>query len=82
MICSGAFPFSTQVSRAASASADCDERGAEAAVSETTEQRDAIDRMVRLFYERGLADELLGPIFREAIHDWEAHIPVVASFWS
>ena len=49
---------------------------------ETTEQRDAIDRMVRLFYERGLTDELLGPIFRERIHDWDAHIPIVANFWS
>jgi hemoglobin len=38
--------------------------------------------MVRLFYERGLADDVLGPIFRAAIHDWDAHIPIVASFWS
>jgi len=25
---------------------------------------------------------VLGPIFRAAIHDWDAHIPIVASFWS
>jgi hemoglobin len=48
----------------------------------TAEQEAAIDRMVRLFYERGLADDVLGPIFRAAIHDWDAHIPIVASFWS
>ena len=42
----------------------------------------AIERMVRLFYERGLADPVLGPIFRGAIHDWDAHIPVVCDFWS
>jgi|SRR6476619_5495159 len=48
----------------------------------TAEQEAAIDRMVRLFYERGLADDVLGPIFRGAIHDWDAHIPIVASFWS
>lgn len=48
----------------------------------TDAQETAIDRMVRLFYERGLEDEVLGPIFRTAIHDWDAHIPVLASFWS
>jgi hemoglobin len=46
------------------------------------EQEAAIDRMVRLFYERGLVDPVLGPIFREAIHDWEPHIRRVADFWS
>jgi len=48
----------------------------------TAAQEAAIERMVRLFYERGLEDEVLGPIFRASIHDWEAHIPIVASFWS
>ena len=48
----------------------------------TPAQEAAIDRMVRLFYERGLEDDVLGPIFRGAIHDWDAHIPIVASFWS
>ncbi len=48
----------------------------------TTEQEAAVERMVRLFYERALADEVLGPIFREAIHDWEPHIKTVADFWS
>lgn len=48
----------------------------------TPEQEAAIERMVRLFYERSLADEVLGPIFREAIHDWEPHINRVADFWS
>jgi hemoglobin len=46
------------------------------------EQEAAIERMVRLFYERSLADPVLGPIFRDAIHDWEPHIKVVADFWS
>ncbi len=48
----------------------------------THDQIAAIDRMVRLFYERGLADEVLGPIFFEAIHDWEPHIAVVRDFWT
>lgn len=42
----------------------------------------AIDRMVRLFYERGLADPVLAPIFRAHIHDWEPHIATVRDFWS
>jgi len=48
----------------------------------TPEQEAAIERMVRLFYEYGLRDEVLGPIFRAAIHDWEPHIALVADFWS
>ena len=48
----------------------------------TDAQEAAIDRMVRLFYERALADEVLGPIFRGAIHDWEEHIAIVRDFWS
>ncbi|MCC7549828.1 MAG: group III truncated hemoglobin [Burkholderiales bacterium] len=48
----------------------------------TPGQEAAIERMVRLFYERGLRDDVLGPIFRAAIHDWEPHIAIVADFWS
>ncbi len=48
----------------------------------TEEEEAAIERMVRLFYERSLADPVLGPIFRGAIHEWEPHIKVVADFWS
>ena len=42
----------------------------------------AVERMVRLFYERALANEVLGPIFRESIKDWETHIAIVRQFWS
>ena len=38
--------------------------------------------MVRLFYERALRDDVLEPIFRGAIHDWEGHIAIVRDFWS
>jgi len=48
----------------------------------TPQQEAAVERMVRLFYERGLRDDVLGPIFRAAIHDWEPHIALVADFWS
>lgn len=46
------------------------------------EQEAVIERMVRVFYQRALANETLGPIFREAIHDWEPHIKTVSDFWS
>lgn len=45
------------------------------------DQERAIERMVRLFYERGRVDPVLGPIFNAAIHDWEAHIAIVRDFW-
>jgi hemoglobin len=48
----------------------------------TPEQEAAVEAMVRSFYRRGLADEVLGPIFRGAIHDWEGHIRLVTDFWS
>lgn len=48
----------------------------------TIEQEQAVQRMVRLFYERGLADPLLGPVFRDAIHDWDEHVAKIADFWS
>jgi hemoglobin len=41
-----------------------------------------VERMVHLFYERALADEVLGPIFRAGIHDWDPHIATVRDFWS
>jgi len=46
-----------------------------------TEQDQSVERMVRRFYELGLADAVLGPIFRQAIHDWEPHILTVRDFW-
>jgi len=51
-------------------------------VQATDDAQATVERMVRLFYERALADEVLGPIFRGAIHDWEAHIATVRDFWS
>ena len=48
----------------------------------STPQEAAVERMVRRFYEIGLGDPILGPIFSGAIHDWEPHIRSVADFWS
>ena len=52
------------------------------AMNASKEQEAAIERMVRVFYDRALANETLAPIFREAIHDWEPHIKTVSDFWS
>jgi len=41
-----------------------------------------IDRLVRSFYERVRADELLAPIFQERIEDWEPHLQRMCDFWS
>jgi len=51
-------------------------------VTESSDRDAAVEWMVRRFYELGLADDVLGPIFRGAIHDWEGHIRLVADFWS
>jgi len=38
--------------------------------------------LVRGFYAQAFADPLIGPIFKQAISDWEHHFDVVANFWS
>ncbi|MBN8968430.1 MAG: group III truncated hemoglobin [Rhizobiales bacterium] len=41
-----------------------------------------IDRVVRNFYGRVRADELLGPVFEARIADWEPHLQRMCAFWS
>jgi hemoglobin len=41
-----------------------------------------IERLVRAFYARIRADDMLGPIFNERIDDWEFHIQRLCAFWS
>jgi len=41
-----------------------------------------IERLVRRFYARAGADDLLGPIFAAHVADWEAHIARMCAFWS
>lgn len=42
-----------------------------------------IERTVALFYGRARADDLLGPVFRDAIPDaqWNDHIAKITAFW-
>jgi len=41
-----------------------------------------IERLVRGFYARVRADELLGPVFESRIADWEPHLRGMFAFWS
>jgi hemoglobin len=41
-----------------------------------------IERLVRSFYERVRADEMLAPVFDARIRDWEPHLQQMCAFWS
>ena len=43
---------------------------------------DNLARLVDAFYARVRADDQLGPIFNDAIHDWPEHLDKLAAFWS
>jgi hemoglobin len=46
------------------------------------EERADVERLVRAFYGRALADSVIGFIFVDVAKlDVEAHLPVIASFW-
>ena len=41
-----------------------------------------IDGLVRAFYAKVRADEMLAPVFDARIHDWEPHLSQMCAFWS
>lgn len=41
-----------------------------------------IRRLVISFYATACEDELIGPIFRRVVHDWETHYDTLTDFWS
>lgn len=41
-----------------------------------------IGRLVRTFYDRARLDPLIGPVFNEAVTNWDHHIGKIADFWS
>ena len=41
----------------------------------------AIARLVDAFYARVRQDDLLGPVFNAAVHDWPAHTRTLTDFW-
>lgn len=40
-----------------------------------------LERLVRAFYSAAREDAMLGPLF-DRVHDWEAHIAKITTFWS
>lgn len=45
-----------------------------------TEQ--SLTELVDAFYERVRQDDLIGPVFNDAIHDWPDHLGKLQAFWS
>lgn len=46
------------------------------------ETRTDIDLLMRVFYERALADEVIGYIFSDVAQlDLERHLPIIGDFW-
>lgn len=44
--------------------------------------REDIDRLMHVFYERALADEMIGYIFSDVAHlDLKSHLPIIGDFW-
>ena len=43
---------------------------------------DSLTRLVEAFYSRVREDEMLGPVFEDAIVDWPEHLQKLQSFWS
>jgi hemoglobin len=46
------------------------------------ERHPDIARLIRLFYGRARKDALIGPVFEQAVHDWEAHLRALTAFWA
>ena len=40
-----------------------------------------LERLVRAFYAAAREDAMIGPLF-DGVHDWEAHIAKITTFWS
>lgn len=41
-----------------------------------------LDQLVPAFYARVRQDDLIGPVFNSAIHDWDHHLIQLVAFWS
>jgi hemoglobin len=56
--------------------------GIEDIVARTGIDEAMIETLVCAFYERARHDPLIGPVFESQVHDWEAHIRRLCTFWS
>ncbi len=45
-----------------------------------TEQQ--LEQLVDRFYAKVRKDEVLGPVFNAAVHDWPEHLEKLSAFWS
>ncbi|MBK7394158.1 MAG: group III truncated hemoglobin [Chloracidobacterium sp.] len=46
------------------------------------ESRNDIDHLMRVFYERALADDVIGYIFTDVANlDLQRHLPIIGDFW-
>lgn len=43
---------------------------------------DDLEQVIPAFYARVRADPMIGPIFNEAIDDWDHHLDRLVAFWS
>ncbi|MCW2621376.1 MAG: hypothetical protein JWL64_978 [Frankiales bacterium] len=50
------------------------------ALSDVSDRAD-VERLLRAFYRRAFADELLGPVFAASGMDLEQHLPIMCDFW-
>lgn len=42
----------------------------------------SLRELVHTFYARVRQDELIGPLFNDAVHDWPDHLERLQAFWS
>lgn len=45
------------------------------------ENREDLEKLVRIFYDKVRKDEEIGPIFNSIITDWEPHLQKITNFW-
>ena len=41
-----------------------------------------LQRLIPIFYARVRADPLIGPVFNNAVDDWDDHLRRLVAFWS
>lgn len=41
-----------------------------------------LQRLVDRFYAKVREDEMIGPLFNSAVHDWSEHLQKLGAFWS
>lgn len=50
--------------------------------SQAAEIEAALPALLDRFYARVRSDAELGPVFNDAVHDWDGHLKTLTDFWS